>query len=201
MLQLTRCIWINRWYMGTLRVTLLLARLLVVLLIKMLVLLLLLLCQILLRILHQLLHFYNSPQHLQQLQNCTLNTFQRWTLATSFNGRFWLNYAHYELSQGVHGGTLGWGTVLQVTRLCSTVDGVIGIFHWLNPSSQTTALRSPQPLKEMSTSNITFMCQLSRNPESLNVLEPYGPVQTCTGIASQKLSQIKNKIHICRWCT
>jgi hypothetical protein len=28
----------------------------------------------------------------------------------------------------------------------------------------------------------TFMCQLSRNPGSLNFLEPKGPVQTCIGI-------------------
>jgi len=27
-----------------------------------------------------------------------------------------------------------------------------------------------------------FMCQLSRNSGSLNILEPIGPVQACTGI-------------------
>ena len=29
----------------------------------------------------------------------------------------------------------------------------------------------------------TFMCQLSRYPGSLNLLEPKGPVQACMGIA------------------
>ena len=28
-----------------------------------------------------------------------------------------------------------------------------------------------------------FVCQLSRNPGSLKLLEPKGPVQACTGIA------------------
>jgi hypothetical protein len=30
-------------------------------------------------------------------------------------------------------------------------DGVIGIFHWLNPSSRAMALGSTQPVTEMST--------------------------------------------------
>ena len=29
----------------------------------------------------------------------------------------------------------------------------------------------------------TFMCRLSRNSVSLNLLEPYGPVQVCVEIA------------------
>jgi hypothetical protein len=29
----------------------------------------------------------------------------------------------------------------------------------------------------------TFMCRLSRNSGSLNLLEPKGPVQACNGIA------------------
>ena len=36
----------------------------------------------------------------------------------------------------------------------SIPDGVIGIFHWYNPSGRTMALRSTQPLKKMSTRNI-----------------------------------------------
>ena len=46
-------------------------------------------------------------------------------------------------------------------RLCATSrkvvglipDGVIGIFHWHNPSNHTMDLRSTQPLTEMSTWN------------------------------------------------
>jgi hypothetical protein len=36
----------------------------------------------------------------------------------------------------------------------SIPDGVIGIFHWHNPSGRTMALRLTQPLTEMSTRNI-----------------------------------------------
>jgi hypothetical protein len=38
----------------------------------------------------------------------------------------------------------------------SNPDGVIGIFHWHNPSGLTTVLGSTQPVTEMSTRNISF---------------------------------------------
>jgi elongation factor P hydroxylase len=38
----------------------------------------------------------------------------------------------------------------------SIPDGVIGIFHWYNPSGRTMALGSTQPLTEMSTRNISW---------------------------------------------
>ena len=38
----------------------------------------------------------------------------------------------------------------------SIPDGVIGIFHWLNPSGRTVALVSTQPLTEMSTRDIVW---------------------------------------------
>ena len=38
----------------------------------------------------------------------------------------------------------------------SIPDGVIGIFHWRNPSGRTMALGSTQPLTEMSTGNISW---------------------------------------------
>jgi hypothetical protein len=37
----------------------------------------------------------------------------------------------------------------------SIPSGVIGIFHWRNPSGRTMALESTQPLTEMSTRNIS----------------------------------------------
>jgi hypothetical protein len=37
----------------------------------------------------------------------------------------------------------------------SIPDGVIGIFHWQNPSGRTMALGLTQPLTEMSTRNIS----------------------------------------------
>ena len=58
-----------------------------------------------------------------------------------------------------HGGTR-WCSWL---RHCATSqkvagsipDGVVGIFHWHNPSSHTMALGLTQPLKEMTTRNIS----------------------------------------------
>jgi hypothetical protein len=45
-----------------------------------------------------------------------------------------------------------WGTALQG----SIPDGIIGIFHWHNPSGRTVALGLTQPLTEMSTRNISW---------------------------------------------
>ena len=38
----------------------------------------------------------------------------------------------------------------------SIPDGVIGIFHWHNPSDRTMALGTTQPLTEMSTRSISW---------------------------------------------
>jgi hypothetical protein len=54
--------------------------------------------------------------------------------------------------------------VAQWLRYCATnrkfagsiPDGVIGFFHWLNPSDRTIALGSTQPLTEMSTRSISW---------------------------------------------
>jgi hypothetical protein len=71
--------------------------------------------------------------------------------------------------------------------------------HWdrLQSSGSIMALALTQPLTEMSTISpwggvrrlvrtadnlTTFMCRLSRNSGSLNLLTPYGPVQACNGI-------------------
>jgi len=57
------------------------------------------------------------------------------------------------------------GTVVaQWLRCCATSrkvagsipDGVIGIFHWHNPSNRTMTLGSTQPLTEMSTRSISW---------------------------------------------
>jgi hypothetical protein len=51
----------------------------------------------------------------------------------------------------------GWGTALQTEKVaCSILDGVIGIFHWHNPSGHTLALGSTQALTEVSTRNISL---------------------------------------------
>jgi len=91
-------------------------------------------------------------------------------------------------------------------RLCATSrkvagpipDGVIGIFHWHNPSGRTMALELNQPLTEMSTRNISFVVKAAGaygwrpyqlhvpivlKSGSLNLLEPSRAVQSCNGIA------------------
>ena len=82
--------------------------------------------------------------------------------AASYGGTRWRSwFRHCATSQKVAG---------------SIPDGVIGIFHWHNPSSCSLVLGITQPLTEMSTGNIswgerwlvrradnvtTFMCRLS----------------------------------------
>ena len=76
--------------------------------------------------------------------------------------------------------------------------GVIGIFHWHNPSGCTVALGSTQPLIEMSTRNIYWGVKAAGakgwqpyhlhvpivlKSGSLNLLEPSGSVEACNGIA------------------
>ena len=73
----------------------------------------------------------------------------------------------------------------------SIPDGVIWIFHWCNPSGFTKAMGSNKPLTAMGTRNIswgvqqpvlgadnltTFMCWLSWNCRSFNLLQPSVPV-------------------------
>ena len=73
----------------------------------------------------------------------------------------------------------------------SIPDGVIGIFHWHNPSSRTMTLGSTQPVTEMNTRNISWRVkaagaygwqpynlhvQIVRNSGSPNLLEPPEPV-------------------------
>ena len=79
----------------------------------------------------------------------------------------------------------------------SIFDGVIGIFHWRNPSGHTMTLGSTQPLTEMSIRHISWGVEAASadglpyhlnvpnvlKSESLNLLEPSGPVQACNGIA------------------
>jgi hypothetical protein len=67
----------------------------------------------------------------------------------------WLNVLHM-----IFGGTR-WRSWLRhyATRrkfAGSIADGVIGIFHWNNPSGRTMVLGLTQPLTEMSTRNISW---------------------------------------------
>ena len=77
----------------------------------------------------------------------------------------------------------------------SIPDGVIGIFHWHNPSDRTVTLGSTQPLTEMSTRRISWgkygryvrlttllpSCAVVMKSGNFNFLEPPGPLQACNG--------------------
>ena len=79
----------------------------------------------------------------------------------------------------------------------SNSDGVIGIFHWYNPSSRTMALGSTQPLTEGSTRDIswgvkgavrrannpaTFMCRMSWNLGASNSWNLQGLSRSVMGL-------------------
>ena len=81
----------------------------------------------------------------------------------------------------------------------SIPDGVIGIFHWHNPSGRTMVLGLSRPLTEMSTRNISWGVKVAvaigwqsyhlhvpivLKSGSINLLETSGPFQACAGSAS-----------------
>jgi hypothetical protein len=87
----------------------------------------------------------------------------------------------------------------------SIPDGVTGIYHWHNPFSRTVVLGLTQPLTEMSASNNSLGVKTAGaygwqtyhlhvaivlKTGNLIVLEPYGPLQACNGIAA---------LHECHW--
>jgi hypothetical protein len=79
----------------------------------------------------------------------------------------------------------------------SIPDGVIRIFHWHIPAGRTMALRSTQPLTELSTrlfsegkggryvrlTTLPPSCAVVMKSGNLNFLEPSGPLQACNGTA------------------
>jgi len=93
--------------------------------------------------------------------------------------------------------------VSQWLRCCATnmkfagsiPNGVMGIFHWYNPSDRTMALGSTQPLTEMSTRSISRgkggrrvrlttlppSCAVVMISGNLHLLEPSGLLQACNG--------------------
>jgi hypothetical protein len=89
-------------------------------------------------------------------------------------------------------------TIVTSRKVAGSIpEGVIGIFHWYNPSVCTMALRSTQHLTEMSNMNIScgvkaagalgwqpyhLHVPIVLKSGSLNFVETSGPVQACTGI-------------------
>ena len=102
---------------------------------------------------------------------------------------------------GACGGAVGWGNALQAGRLRVQFPMVsLEFFHWHNLSGRTMALGLPQPLKEMSTRNISWGVKAAGaygwqlyhlhvpivlKSGSLSLLEPSRPFQACNGIALQ----------------
>jgi hypothetical protein len=89
-----------------------------------------------------------------------------------------------------------WATNRKVAG--SIPDGVIGIFHWYNPSDRTMALGSTHPQIEMSTTwafpggkggrrvrlaTLPPSCAVIMYSGNLKFLEPSGPLQACNGTA------------------
>ena len=77
---------------------------------------------------------------------------------------FWIFHKHTQLQNIFHYLKLTGTAVAQWLRCCATnlkvtgsiPHGVIGIFHWHNPSDRTMALGSTQSLIEMSTRRISW---------------------------------------------
>ena len=95
---------------------------------------------------------------------------------------------------------LGWlRHYARIRKVAGSIpDCVTVVFHLLNPSGRTLALGLTQPPTAMSTRNISWGVKVAgaygwqpyhfhmptvMKSESLNLLEPSGTVQICTGIA------------------
>jgi hypothetical protein len=92
--------------------------------------------------------------------------------------------------------------------------GLIWFFHWLNLSDPIRALRSTQPLTEISSKNLpwgikrpvrgavnlaTFMCRLSRNSRSCNLVKPQESVRASNGIDSRLLKSVPEEYRSRFW--
>jgi len=95
---------------------------------------------------------------------CWSESGQTSTIFTASSVEKWINICTIiilYIGLGMGGGGTRWHSWL---RHCATTrnvagsipDGVIGIFHWHNPSDRTMALGLSQPLTEMSTRNISW---------------------------------------------
>jgi len=120
--------------------------------------------------------------------------------STQAHIKLWLRFTEVELCN------LRSGRAMAQLRHCasglkaagSISEGDTGILHWHNPSGRTMAMGSTQPLAEMSTRNTSWgektavayrwqsyhlHVSTALKSGSLNLMQPSGPVQICTGIA------------------
>ena len=62
---------------------------------------------------------------------------------------YWCGKAVSTTNSGLRDGAVGWGTADKSRKVAGSIpDGVMGIFHWFNPSGRTMALGSTHLLKE-----------------------------------------------------
>ena len=108
-------------------------------------------------------------------------------------GRFGISYQSHVQGLWISGDAVGWGTALQVGRSRGSIpESVIGVFHWHNPSSRTTAMGLTQPLTEMNARNICWGVKCGRCvglttltlscPECLEIWNPLGLSSPAMGL-------------------
>jgi hypothetical protein len=82
--------------------------------------------------------------------------------------------------------------LVEVEELAGSIpDGVIGIFHWHNPSGRTMAL-GPKEASAYGWLPEHFMCRFLRNSGNLILLETKDPVQAFIGISLVTLWKISS---------
>ena len=118
-------------------------------------------------------HFFSSSFFLILSSSVWLHLFKRYSMHTRYNllvDFYWevmkenwrwltnkFRYIFFFVYQPWFYYCHGQGHCATSRKVAGSIpDGIIGIFHWHNPSSCTMALGSTQPLTEMSTGNISW---------------------------------------------
>jgi hypothetical protein len=110
----------------------------------------------------------NSTKYFVGLQQCKVGPLLNFCDSTGHWGTRWRSWLrHCATSRKVAG---------------SISDGVIGIFHWHNHSSRTMTL-GVKASGAYGWQTYLFHVLIVLTSGSLNLLEPSGPVQACTGVA------------------
>jgi len=139
----------------------------------------------------KILHVYNFSENRMAYKTYKeVNFVALWTSRPSVTLQ--INSTYY-ITLGDRGSTVVNGCTTNRKVAFSIPDGVIGVFHWHNPSDRTMFLGSTQLLTEMSTrSKNGRRVRLTNLPEScvvtksgnVNFLEQSGPIHACNGPAT-----------------
>ena len=84
---------------------------------------------------------------------------QSWSVHSVHNITQCINMKHSKGGRGTQWCSWLWHCAANWKVTGSIPYGVIGIFHWYNPSGRTLALGLTHPLTEMSTRNISWGCR------------------------------------------